>query len=419
MGVGVVCLDKYEKMFDELEEKESVFLDKSELDPLKEADEIIEREDKEKKIAQFLNGINQGYLPNTLSIYGSPGTGKTAVTKRVCSEFSGRRNDFESVYVNLKESKTLFSAANEILFSLESKKLGSYVGLDGVFREIWESLQNYPRYVVLILDEIDNIKNDKNYDPNDFFYRLIRGEGKQKREINLSLFLISNELLEVDLRLDSRVESAMSNEKIFFPPYRYKSLKEIIEPRLNKAFKNEALPEEVKKYGLAQAANRWGDVRKTLTLFRLAGETAENKNQNQNKITEKSIEDNLEKTEQKQTIKQIRTLPPQHFIILLSATQYINKRTGEIIQPITTKKIKKVYKRFVGENEFAIGDRAIREVINDLETMNLINTWIESKGKEGRKKQVETTFNPELMNKATKNYSKRLGDLEIRIGKDN
>jgi len=57
----------------------------------------------------------------------------------------------------------------------------------------------------LILDEIDHIQEDSHYDPNDFFYRLFRSEGRLKRHLNLSVMLISNELLSVDLRLDSRV----------------------------------------------------------------------------------------------------------------------------------------------------------------------------------------------------------------------
>ena len=72
-----------------------------------------------------------------------------------------------------------------------------------------------------VLDEIDHVQHDSHYDPNDFFYRrsrpsasgldpeavhrLLRGEGRLERGLNLSLFLLSNELLEVDLQLDSRV----------------------------------------------------------------------------------------------------------------------------------------------------------------------------------------------------------------------
>jgi hypothetical protein len=36
-------------------------------------------------------------------------------------------------------------------------------------------------------------------------------------------------------------------------------------------------------------------------------------------------------------------------------------------------------------------------VIDDLELMGLVETWVESRGREGRVKQVETTFDPKLV----------------------
>lgn len=42
----------------------------------------------------------------------------------------------------------------------------------------------------------------------------------------------------------------------------------------------------------------------------------------------------------------------------------------------------------------------MRGVITELETMGLLETWIESKGEEGRVKQVQTTFDPEWVHEA-------------------
>ena len=59
-------------------------------------------------------------------------------------------------------------------FRTAGEKLGAYQGLDGVFDSIWEALEGYPEWTVLILDEIAHIQHDANYDPNEFFYRLQR-----------------------------------------------------------------------------------------------------------------------------------------------------------------------------------------------------------------------------------------------------
>ena len=130
-------MSRYDDLFDELAMNESVFADKSALDPLAEPDEIVPRIDQERALATILTGIEEGYLPTTVSVYGSPGTGKTITTRRLCREFAARHPDFGVEYVNLKECRTVFSAANEILFALGSEKRGSHVGFETTFDPEW------------------------------------------------------------------------------------------------------------------------------------------------------------------------------------------------------------------------------------------------------------------------------------------
>lgn len=197
-------------------------------------------------------------MPTTVSIYGPPGTGKTTTTRRLCQEFAARHAAFGVEYVNLKECRSIFSAANEILLALGGEKRGSYVGLDGVFEAIWERLEAYPDWTVLLLDEIDHVQHDANYDPSDFFYRLLRGEGRLERGLQLSVFLLSNELLTVDLRLDSRVESAMGGEEVFFPPYTAAELEAIVGARIDRAFIEDGVSKAAFDRGIQEAAQRWG-----------------------------------------------------------------------------------------------------------------------------------------------------------------
>ncbi|ELY55802.1 orc1/cdc6 family replication initiation protein [Natronococcus jeotgali DSM 18795] len=48
----------------------------------------------------------------------------------------------------------------------------------------------------------------------------------------------------------------------------------ILEPRLERAFRAGAVPDDVRIYGVRKAAQRWSDARQALTLFRQAGEPA-------------------------------------------------------------------------------------------------------------------------------------------------
>jgi orc1/cdc6 family replication initiation protein len=395
----------YDDLFAETAPDDSVFVDKGALDPLAEPDEILARDAQEAQLATLLNGVHEGYLPTTVSIYGPPGTGKTLTTRRVCEEFAARIDQVAVEYVNLKECRTLFSAANEILFELTGTKKGAYEGLDGVFEGIWDALEAYPPWTVLILDEIDHVQQDTNYDPSDFFYRLLRGEGKLARGINLSAWLISNELLEVDLRLDSRVRSAMSGEEVFFPPYGSDELAAIVAGRVDRAFRDGALTDDVRAYGVREAARRWGDARKTLTLFRQAGETATDRGLEQ--VTRACLKATLETTDKAAITEKLLALPFTHFHVLVGVTGWDEYPSGEIKQPVTTAEVTEAVQDPDFPDRVQLGERAVRERIAELETMGLVETWIDSRGREGRVKRIETSFDPQWVRDAIPSYIDR------------
>lgn len=403
-------MSKYDELFDETVPSDSVFADKGALDPLAEPEEIIAREDQERELATILNGIHEGYLPPTVSVHGPPGTGKTLTTRRVAEEFAARTEELAVEYVNLKECRTIFSAANEIHLELTGDRKKSYEGLDGVFEGIWIALEEYPQYTVLILDEIDQLQHDSNYDPNEFLYRLLRGEGKLKRGIDLSAWLISNQLVEVDLRLDSRVESAMGDETVFFGPYGKAELTALMVPRLEQAFRPGTLSERVREYGIQQAANYWGDARKALSLFRHAGERANERGLDE--VTRTCLDECIETTDKEAVIEKLSVLPKNHHAILLCMCYWIDPTTGEIDQPVSTAEIQ----RALSESSLAnleLSNRTVQGILTDLETMGLVETWIESRGRDGRVKQHETTFDPAWVHDA---FEERVSSMERESG---
>ena len=393
-------MSRYDDLFDETANRESVFAAKGELDPLKAPTEIVPRTDQERALAEILSGVTdgeEGYLPTTVSVYGPPGTGKTISTRGLCRAFADRTEEFDVEYVNLKECRTVFSAANEILFALGEEKRGAHEGLDGVFTAIWERLETYPEWTVLLLDEIDQVRHDGNYDPNDFFYRLLRGEGKLERGINLSVIFISNELLSVDLRLESRVESVMGGEEVFFPPYDERELRTILSPRVDQAFVDGALESEAFDRGVREAAERWGDARKALRLFRHAGERANERGLD--RVTLECIEESLEGTEREATVRKLQSLPVRHLAVL-AASVGTRGVDGEILQPVRTSRIHDRLHRPEVSDRFKLGERSIQKLVGELETMGLVSSWKESEGRGGRAMYVETTFDPEWVYEA-------------------
>ena len=55
-------MSKYDDLFDNTAPDESVFADKSALDPLAPPAEIIARDDQEQQLATILNGVHEGSL---------------------------------------------------------------------------------------------------------------------------------------------------------------------------------------------------------------------------------------------------------------------------------------------------------------------------------------------------------------------
>jgi Cdc6-like AAA superfamily ATPase len=205
--------------------------------------------------------------------------------------------------------------------------------------------------------------------------------------------MLSNELLEVDLRVDSRVDSVVSGEEVFFGPYGVEALREIVADRLDSAFRDGTLSEDVLAFGVQQAAQRWGDARKTLALFRRAGETANDRGLEA--VTIECVTANLEGTERESVLAKLESLPLNHLLVLTAAVS--RSVGGEIKQPVTTGEIETT---LAGMDAQGLGARAIRDVVRDLETMGLVETWIDSRGREGRVKQVETTCDPAWVREA-------------------
>ena len=201
----------------------------------------------------------------------------------------------------------------------------------------------------------------------------------------------------------------MSGEEVFFGPYREPDLRAILDPHLEAAFRDGALDESVVEVGVREAANRWGDARKALRLFRHAGETANERGLQ--KVTRECIDVNLETTERAAILEKLASIPLNHLLVLSAA---VARRTGQgqIRQPVTTTEIYETLRR---ADEDGLGERAIRDVVRDLETMGLVETWIDSRGRDGRVKQIETAFDPEWIRDA---QAERAADLAVEPDSD-
>jgi Cdc6-like AAA superfamily ATPase len=129
----------------------------------------------------------------------------------------------------------------------------------------------------------------------------------------------------------------MDGEKVFFPPYGVDLLEQILRPRIERAFREGAVSDDVFAYGVREAARRWGDVRKALRMFQQAGETATERGLAQ--VTRECLDANIETTDKEAVTEKLLALPFNHFLVLTGVIGWTEQPSGDIKQPVTTAEV--------------------------------------------------------------------------------
>lgn len=109
-----------------------------------------------------------------------------------------------------------------------------------------------------------------------------------------------------------------------------------------------------------------------MRLFRQAGETATDRGLEQ--VTRDCLNANLEATEQAAVTETLLGLPLNHFLVLVGVTGRVDQSNGEITQPVTTSGVVESLTSQGLAPAFELGDRAVREVVTDLETIGILET---------------------------------------------
>lgn len=144
---------------------------------------VVGRAKEAERLKEILSGVEAGFLPKLIGIHGPPGSGKTLVTRKVCSDYeTGSGGRFRFVYVNLGELKTVFACANRLLVEMGGRLKTGRAGIDGVMEEFWARLVEWKgegrKFLLVCMDEADRLFIDKRGDPSGFLYRLVRSQDR-------------------------------------------------------------------------------------------------------------------------------------------------------------------------------------------------------------------------------------------------
>ena len=373
-------------------------------------EKLPHREEQIRQLGETVAPALKGSRGSNVFIYGKTGTGKTAVTKYVLSHLEAKAKEFNApvrfCYVNCRMAGSEYR-----VFSNLCQNIGVYVPFTGlsvgeVFDRFRTGLDVLKIVFIVVLDEIDALVKARG---DRLLYELTRiNENLCKSKV--SLVGISNDLRLKEF-LDPRVFSSLSEEEIVFRPYDASELGNILLERARLAFCDGALSEAALGLCAALAAAEHGDARRALDLLRVAGEVAERNDASV--VTEEHVREAEKHIEHNRVVEALRNLTLHSKLVILSV-YHLNRAN---VHSAITGDIYDVYAELCGELSVTpLTQRRLSTLVNELDSMGLLNAKVISMGRYGRTKKIRLEIARTLIRDvfASDNRLRRLVEYEAK-----
>lgn len=238
----------------------------------------VGRETEIGEIAEAVRPLTHRHDPNNLIIFGPAGIGKTTCTKYVITELENQAS-VKSVYINCWQYNTRSSLLTELLIQLGYPAPRKGKSIDALLSKVREWLDKN-RGVAVALDEFDQLDDQTKiiYD-----LQMINEEAENP----IGLLMVSNQH-PTRITLDPRSQSRLSCKTLEFHSYNAPQLENILQDRVDKAFRPGTVPKKVVEQIAETVAENSGDCRKALTLLLNAGRKADQ--EGKNKVTINDIQ---------------------------------------------------------------------------------------------------------------------------------
>jgi cell division control protein 6 len=345
-------------------------------------DKLPHREEQIRQLGETVAPVLKGSRGSNVFIYGKTGTGKTAVTKYVLSHLEAKAKEFNApvrfCYVNCRMAGSEYRVFSNLCQNIGVSVPFTGLSVGEVFDRFRTGLDILKIVFIVVLDEIDalvKVRGDR------LLYELTRiNENLCKSKV--SLVGISNDLRLKEF-LDPRVFSSLSEEEIVFRPYDASELGNILLERARLAFCDGALSEAALGLCAALAAAEHGDARRALDLLRVAGEVAERGGSSV--VTEEHVREAEKHIEHNRVVEALRNLTLHSKLVVLSV-YHLNRAN---VHGAITGEIYDVYAELCGELSVTpLTQRRLSTLVNELDSMGLLNAKVISMGRYGRTKKI-------------------------------
>jgi cell division control protein 6 len=351
-------------------------------------EKLPHREDQIRLLGATVAPVLRDSRCSNIFIYGKTGTGKTAVTKYVLSHLESKAKEYGAqvkfCYINCRMTGTEYR-----VFAALSQSVGLTIPFTGlsvgeVFDRFRAGLEQSKIIFIIVLDEVDALIKEHG---DAFMYELTRiNETLTKSKV--ALIGISNDLRLKEF-LDPRVFSSLSEEELVFRPYDAGEIRNILLDRSKLSFQDGVLSDSALSICSALAAAEHGDARRALDLLRVAGEVAERLGAKT--ITEEHVRQAEKHIEHNRVIEALNNLTLHSKLVLLSV-YHLNRSSA------TTGEIYDIYNELCGEmGAGLLTQRRLGTLVNELDSMGLVNAKVVSMGRYGRTKKIRLEISRSLI----------------------
>ncbi len=331
--------------------------------------------------------------PVHLALWGKTGTGKTLTTiyflnllAEMCRE---RGIAMRHVQLNLSTPQPCFRALNDLACLLNAcKRYRKGISLEELMGRIEGVLANYRGYLILFVDEVDNVRRDQ-----DTFLAFLIRRLPQRIPAKLILIFASNRLNWME-HLDPRVQSFLKLNELIFDPYDAVDLQRILNIRVEKALRSDAVSTGVIEKIAALSSRDHGDARKAVALLARSASLAEKAG---SAITLQTVDDAAQQIEQDKYTTMIRTAPRQLQAALAAAINASRAKKGATA---STGEVYEAYQRFcrrVGLRSLA--GRAFGDLLAELDMYAFLHARVQSRGRYGRTREIQLDLPDQLIAK--------------------
>lgn len=329
--------------------------------------------------------------PVHLTLWGQTGTGKTltlrfflGLVEKMCQK---KHIPIRVVHLDLSIPRPCFRALNNLACLLNAcKYYKKGISLDELMHRIEDALADYHGYLVIFIDEVDNVRTDK----QTFLSCLIR-RLPQRIPSKLILVFASNRINWMD-DMDPRVRSFFKFNELVFKPYDAMDLQHILKVRVKKALNPHFLEPGVVERIAALACQDHGDARQAVALLSRSAHLAEKAGR---KITQQIVIQSAEEIESDKYTDMIRHAPLQLQAVMAAA---ILLTRNDPVKRHDTMDIYDTYRQFCQQVKLRpVATRAFRELVNELDLYTFVRSRIISRGRYGRTRQLELDLPQEII----------------------